>query len=132
MEIIPKIGFCVIYHPFEENADNALQIADDSINLLNTIKDIELIVADELNKDINSAILVGNQFKEADVKLYINLIISLYLDPQLLESPFEFLQHLQDNNALLLSSPHQAHKSAGFLLGYLILQFHLRGHYLDI
>lgn len=69
MKVIPKIGFCVIYHPFEENAENAPKISENSVKLLRTIKNIELIVAEELVKDVNSAILVGNQFKEANVDI---------------------------------------------------------------
>ncbi|MFX1443997.1 MAG: hypothetical protein ACFFHV_11325 [Promethearchaeota archaeon] len=96
MNIIPKIGFCVIYHPFEDNAENAQKISENSVKLLKTIKDIELVVADKLVKDVNSAILAGNQFKEANVDLiciklatwssndYILDIISLY------EVPFIF------------------------------------------
>ena len=67
MKITPKIGFCVVYHPFEENAENAPKIAENSVKLLKAIKNIELIVAKELVKDVDSAILVGNQFKKDEV-----------------------------------------------------------------
>jgi L-fucose isomerase-like protein len=69
MKIIPKIGFCVMYHPFEENAENAPNIFQDSIKLLRSIKDLEIIGADKLVYDLNSAIMVGNQFKQAGVDL---------------------------------------------------------------
>ncbi len=69
MKIIPKIGFCVIYHPFEEDAENSPEIFESSIKLLKSIKNIELIVAKTLVKDIDSAILLGNQFKKVEVDI---------------------------------------------------------------
>ncbi|MHA1150783.1 MAG: hypothetical protein ACTSR8_21395 [Promethearchaeota archaeon] len=68
MTIIKRIGFCVIYHPFEENANKAPEIFKNSINLLrSSLNNFEIIEANELIQDVPSAISVGIQFKQADV-----------------------------------------------------------------
>ena len=85
MKIIPKIGFCVIYHPFEENAENAPNIFQDSIELLRSIKDFEIVVADKLINDIDSAIIVGNQFKQAGIDLICVKLATWSLDDYILD-----------------------------------------------
>ncbi len=67
MKIEPKVGFCVIYHPFEENADKAPEIFDSSKDLLKRIDNIDLIVSNELIKDETSAIKIGKSFNRAGV-----------------------------------------------------------------
>jgi len=85
MKIIPKIGFCAIYHPFEENAENAPKIFESSITVLQSIDDIEIIIADELIKDNNSAISVANQFKDAGVDVICLRIATWSSDNPLLD-----------------------------------------------
>jgi L-fucose isomerase-like protein len=67
MNINPKIGLCVIYHPFEDNAENAAPMFEESYRLLTSFKDITIIKANELVKDINSVTSVAKQFKNTEV-----------------------------------------------------------------
>lgn len=69
MRIVPKVGFCIIYHPFEENADKAPEIFKNSLNLLKSVEDLEIIQSKELIKDIDTGISVANYFKMKDVDL---------------------------------------------------------------
>ncbi len=67
MVIIPKIGFCVIYHPFEEKVEKAPEIFQKSLKLLETLENFEIIPAKELIKDIKTGIFVVEQFKAKQV-----------------------------------------------------------------
>ncbi len=83
--MLPKVGFCVIYHPFEQNAEKAPTIFENSITLLKSIKNLELIVADKLVKDVDSAILVGNQFKKAEVDIVCVKLVTWSSDDYILD-----------------------------------------------
>ncbi len=65
----PKIGFCVVYHPLEENADKAPEIFEKSHELLRGLKNVNINPANILVHDIASAISVGKQFYREEVDL---------------------------------------------------------------
>ncbi|MHA1284570.1 MAG: hypothetical protein ACTSVV_07835 [Promethearchaeota archaeon] len=67
MKIKPKIGFCVIFHPFEDNADKAPEIFESTLSLLEKVKDIEIIKADNLINDVPSALDAGKKFSKEKV-----------------------------------------------------------------
>jgi len=69
VNVLPKMGICVMYHPFEENAEKAPEIFENSKHLLEKMGGIELIVADKLIDDVTSAIHVGRYFKRAGIDL---------------------------------------------------------------
>ncbi|MBD3254364.1 MAG: hypothetical protein GF383_04685 [Candidatus Lokiarchaeota archaeon] len=65
----PKVGFCVVYHPFEENAEKAPFICEKSFSLLKSIENIEVIEAKELIKDLKSSLSTAEYFWENRVDL---------------------------------------------------------------
>lgn len=67
MTLVSKIGLCVIYHPFEENADKAPEIFKRSQKLMESIEGIQVIPALQLVFDIASAHKIGEQFKKEEV-----------------------------------------------------------------
>ena len=85
MKIIPKIGFCVIYHPFEENADNASEIFKKSKKLLEASTDLKVIPAKQLIMDSNTGIAVAKQFKEAKVDVICMKLATWSSDEPLLK-----------------------------------------------
>ncbi len=85
MKIIPKIGFAVIFHPFEENADMAQEIFENGKAILTSKKDLEIVVADDLIKDLNSAIKVGRKFKQVGVDVACLKLATWSSDELLLE-----------------------------------------------
>ncbi|MHA1688774.1 MAG: hypothetical protein ACTSYC_10010 [Promethearchaeota archaeon] len=85
MKIIPKIGFAVILHPFEENAENAQKIFENGKLSLISKKEVEIVLADELIKDLKSAIKVGKHFKHADVDVICLKLATWSSDDLLLE-----------------------------------------------
>lgn len=68
-KIRSRIGFTVIYHPFEDNASKAPEIFENSFKLLDSLNEAEIIKANQLILDSNSAISVGNQFNNAEVDI---------------------------------------------------------------
>jgi len=85
LKIIPKIGFCVIYHPFEENADNASEIFKKSKKLLEASTDLKVIPAKQLIMDSNTGIAVAKQFKEAKVDVICMKLATWSSDEPLLK-----------------------------------------------
>lgn len=65
----PKLGFCVIFHKFEENAEKTPQIFEESLQKLKSFHNVEIIPAKHLIKDSESAIAVGHFFKRRQVDL---------------------------------------------------------------
>lgn len=63
----PKLGFCLVYHPFEENSANIDSIFNASKDLLNGMTDLEVFSVDQHVMDVESAISAARQFKDADV-----------------------------------------------------------------
>ncbi|MHA1436104.1 MAG: hypothetical protein ACTSPD_00880 [Promethearchaeota archaeon] len=90
MKIIPKLGFCVIYHPFEENANKALEIFEESNKILNSLSDVEVIKANNLITDVSSAILVGKQFKKEEVDVICVKLATWSSDNPILDMSAEF------------------------------------------
>jgi len=109
IKIKPRIGFAVMLHPFEVNADKAPEIFEKSLLLLKSIDSAEIISADEFINEKNAAQLVGKQFNNAKVDV-ICLKLATWSSDDLL---FELLAE-SDVPIILWAYPHM---HAGSLCG---------------
>jgi L-arabinose isomerase len=85
MRFTPKIGFCVIYHPFEENAEKAPEIFKNSLLILKSLENFKIIPANDLIKDTTTGISIGNQFKNEQVDLICVKLATWSSDEAILE-----------------------------------------------
>jgi len=85
MRFIPKIGFCVTYHPLEENADKAPEIFKNSFQIMESLEGFEIIPAKELIKDTATGISVGKQFKAQKVDVICVKLATWSADDPILE-----------------------------------------------
>ncbi len=90
MKIIPKIGFCTCYHPFEESADKAPEIFEKSLALLRSSGEIEVVSAEKLINDVETAILVSKQFKREQVDVICVKLATWSSDNPILDMNSEY------------------------------------------
>lgn len=64
----PKIGLAVIYHPYEEGAEEAPKLLSKTKHILDGLG-LEVVLCDDLVSDSKTAIKAGNRFREARVDL---------------------------------------------------------------
>jgi len=85
MKIIPKIGFCVVLSPFEENAENAHEIFENALKKLKTSEKCEIIIANEFIKDYSTAISAGKLFKKEEVDVICVKLVTWSSDNLMLD-----------------------------------------------
>jgi len=85
MKLIPKIGFCVIYHPLEENADEAAEIFQSSLEILESLEGFKIIPVKELIKDKSTGVSVAEQFKAEQVDVICVKLATWSSDEPVLE-----------------------------------------------
>ena len=79
------IGFTVIYHPFEENAEAAPNLFRDSLELLESSFEATIVSAGELVHDLNSARSAARQFKTQKVDVICLKLATWSSDDLILE-----------------------------------------------
>ena len=90
MKFKPKIGFCVIYHPFEENADSAPEIFQESKKMLESLPELEIISAKKLIMNVDTGISVVKQFKEENVDIICVKLATWSSDEPVLKMESEY------------------------------------------
>jgi L-fucose isomerase-like protein len=108
IKIKARIGFAVMLHPFEENANKAQEIFEKSLSLLKSIDSAEIITADEFINEKDAAKLVGKQFNNVKVDV-ICLKLATWSSDDLL---FELLAE-SDVPIILWAYPHMHAGSLG-------------------
>mgnify|MGYP000014574634 FL=1 len=64
----PKVGIAVVYHPYEEGAEDAPRLFSKTIHILRSLG-LDVVQADDLVHDYRTAIKAGEKFRRENVDL---------------------------------------------------------------